>query len=326
MEFRPLGRTGIEVSTIAFGAGPVPGLMTSQDEQQQRETLRRALDAGVNWIDTAATYGGGWSETNLGQALRDLDVVGAVHLATKVRLAMQDEGTIEAKVRQSVTGSLQRLSVDRLALLQLHNSITVCRGDEPTSLSVEDVLGPGGVLEVFEKLQHEGVVDHLGLTGIGQPEALREVIRTGKWATIQVPYNVLNPSAGRDVLSDFTEANYGNVIADCAEQQMGVMAIRVYAGGALANQLPSRHTRQTRFFPLDLYERDQQRVERLASRLQGGLDIKEVALRYVLGHPKISSAIIGFSEPGHVQDAVEYLAAGPLASTVIEKLQDVEVR
>ncbi|MEO2022617.1 MAG: aldo/keto reductase [Pirellulaceae bacterium] len=326
MEYRTLGQTGIEVSAIALGAGPVPDLMTSRDSQRQLETLRCALDAGVNWIDTAATYGGGWSETNLGQALRDLDGVDAVHLATKVRLAMQDEGTIEARVRQSVTGSLQRLSVDRLALLQLHNSITVCRGDEPTSVSVEDVLGPGGVLEVFEQLQHEGVVDHLGLTGIGQPEALREVIRTGKWATIQVPYNVLNQSAGRDVLSDFTEANYGNVIADCAEQQMGVMAIRVYAGGALANQLPSRHTRQTRFFPLDLYERDQHRVERLASRLQGDLDIKEVALRYVLGHPKISSAIIGFSEPGHVQDAVEYLAAGPLASAVIEKLQNVEVQ
>jgi D-threo-aldose 1-dehydrogenase len=326
MEYRALGKTGIEVSAIALGAGPVPELMTSRDSQRQRETLRCALDAGVNWIDTAATYGGGWSETNLGQALRDLDVVDAVQLATKVRLAMQGEGTIEAKIRQSVIGSLQRLSVDRLALLQLHNSITVCRGDEPTSLSVEDILGPGGVLEVFEKLQHEGVVDHLGLTGIGQPEALREVIRTGKLATIQVPYNLLNPSAGRDVLSDFTEANYGNVIADCAEQQMGVMAIRVYAGGALANQLASRHTRRTRFFPLDLYERDQQRAERLAGRLQPSLDIKEVALRYVLGHPQISSAIIGFSEPGHVQDAVEYLAAGPLASTVIEKLQDVEVR
>jgi len=145
-------------------------------------------------------------------------------------------------------------------------------------------------------------------------------------STIQVPYNVLNPSAGREMPEGFPEVNYGNVIADCAEQQMGVMAIRVYAGGALANQLPSRHTRQTRFFPLDLYERDQQRAERLAGRLQTGLDIKEVALRYVLGHPQISSAIIGFSEPGHVQDAVEYLAAGPLVSTMIEGLQDVEIQ
>ena len=59
MEFRALGRTGIEVSAIAFGAGPIPGLMTSQDRQRQRETLACALEAGVNWIDTAATYGAG---------------------------------------------------------------------------------------------------------------------------------------------------------------------------------------------------------------------------------------------------------------------------
>ena len=313
MEFRPLGSTGIEVSAIAFGAGPVPDLMTSGDGQLQCDTLSAALEAGVNWIDTAATYGGGWSETNLGQSLRDLDACEAVHLATKVRLAMEDAGTMESKIRQSVTESLQRLGVSRVTLLQLHNSITACRGDQPTSLSVEDVLSSGGVLEVFLKLQEEGLTDHIGLTGIGQPQALCEVIRCGKFATVQVPYNLLNPSAGQVMDDEFLEVDYGNLIADCAAQQMGVMAIRVYAGGALANQPPSRHTKQTQFFPEDLYQRDQQRAEELAQRLEPSGDLKEIALRYVLSHPDVAAAIVGFAAPEHVQDAVRYLAAGPLA-------------
>lgn len=323
MELRPLGSTGVQVSAVAFGAGPVPDLMTSHDQQQQQaETLRCALDAGVNWIDTAASYGAGWSETNLGQALRDLDAFEHVQLATKVRLAMEDPGTLESKIRRSVTESLQRLGVSRVTLLQLHNSITVCRGDEPTSLSVEDVLGAEGVLEVFQGLQREGLTDHIGLTAIGQPQALVEVIRCGQFSTVQVPYNILNPSAGQDVGDRFSEVDYGNVIADCAAQQMGVLAIRVYAGGALADQPPSRHTKKTEFFPLDLYERDQQRAEQLMQRLGEAVDLKETALRYVLSHPHVSAAIVGFAEPKHVQDASNYLAAGPLPDTLMAALKD----
>ena len=320
MEFRALGRTGIEVSAIAFGAGPIPALMTSQDRQRQRETLACALEAGVNWIDTAATYGAGQSESSLGQTLHDLDAVDSVHLATKVRLAMQGPGSIESQIRQSVTESLQRLGVSRVTLLQLHNSITAGRDDEPTSLSVADVLGAGGVLESFEQLQREGLTEHIGLTAIGQPVALREVIGSGKFATVQVPYNILNPSSGQDVADQFQEVDYGNVIADCANQQMGVLAIRIYAGGALASQPPSSHTYKTKFFPLDLYERDQQRAEQLAQQLGVAVDLKEVALRYVLSHRQISGAIVGFADPQHVRDALGYLAAGPLSESLIAAL------
>ena len=76
MQFRQLGSTGIRVSVVSFGAGPVPNLMTATDRATQRQTLRRALDAGVNWIDTAATYGNGQSEDHVGSTLRELGAVG----------------------------------------------------------------------------------------------------------------------------------------------------------------------------------------------------------------------------------------------------------
>src|SRR5439155_24055246 len=102
----------------------------------------------------------------------------------------------------------------------------------------------------------------LGLTGIGQPDAMREVVRSGVFETMQVPYHLLNSSAGRVIPGSFAETNYGNIIAECAQQKMGVLAIRVLAGGALAGNAPSPHTLKTPFFPLELYERDRERTER----------------------------------------------------------------
>jgi aryl-alcohol dehydrogenase-like predicted oxidoreductase len=326
MQFRTLGSTGVEVSALAFGAGPVSALMTSDDNHRQLDTLRRALDAGVNWIDTAATYGGGQSEAGLGRALRDLGAIDHVHIATKVRLIAQDLSDIETKVRESVADSLKRLGVSRITLLQLHNSITACRGDEPTSVSPDDVLGTNGVLKAFLKLQDEGVVDHIGLTAIGRAESLREVIDSSQFATIQIPYNLMNPSAGEAVSAGFAEVDYGNVIADCARQKMGVFAIRVLAGGALAGQPPSEHTYKTKFFPLDLYHRDQQRCEQLGNLLNPQADISEHAVRFVISNSHIASAIIGFGDPSHVDDALTYLDAGPLPAETIRKLASSNFR
>lgn len=300
--------------------------MTSDNGQCQRETLRRALDAGINWIDTAATYGDGKSEEGLGRALHDLSAIKDVHLATKVRLATEDLDDIETKVRASVAGSLKRLGVSRITLLQLHNSITAHRGDEPTSVTPDDVLGANGVLLAFLKLQDEGVVDHIGLTAIGQPESLRQVIDSGQFATIQVPYNLLNPSAGESVSAEFTEFNYGNVMEDCARQNMGVFAIRVLAGGAIAGQPPSDHTYKTKFFPLDLYRRDQQRVKQLSDLLGPQMQLKEIAVRFVLSHAHVSSAILGFGDAAHVDDALAYLDAGPLHPKVIHQIASSNFR
>lgn len=314
MEYRPLGSTGIRVSAVAFGAGPVSGLMTGDSQDRQVAVVRRALDAGINWFDTAATYGAGQSEQSLGSAFAKIGRPAGVNIATKVRLMPEHLGDIGKHVRKSFAESLLRLGVARVTLLQLHNSITPARGDEPTSITPDDVFGPGGVLEAFERLRSEGLVEHLGLTGIGNPDSLRTVVRSGKFQTMQIPYHVLNPSAGQVMSPDFTETNFGNVIADCAAMQMGVFAIRVYAGGALLDQEPSAHTLKTPFFPLPLYERDRKRALALQSQFGAGMSMQQLALRFVLSHEALSAAIVGFGDPSHVGEAVESASKGKLSA------------
>lgn len=299
MIYRTLGRTGHRVSAVSFGAGPVSGLMTGTDLEAQLATTRRAIDAGVNWFDTAAGYGNGESEANLGRVLAELGAGCRAHVATKVRIPAEAFGDVAGYVRRSVEESLHRLRAPRVALLQLHNGITRTRGDEPASLSAADVVRD--VLPALRAVRDAGMADSLGLTGTGHPDALREVIASGEFDTLQVPFNALNPSAGTVGGAD-GEADYGNVIAECQKQKMGVFAIRVFAGGALLDQSPSAHTLKTPFFPLPLYERDLDRARRLRERIAGRVPMAEYAVRFALSHPGVSSAVVGFGSPDHVDE------------------------
>ena len=307
MDYRTLGKTGLRVSAIAFGAGPISTLMVGGELDRQGVVVAHALARGISWFDTAATYGGGQSEANLGRVLEELGAASTVHVATKVRLLADDLSDIRGAVRRSLEGSLSRLRLRRVTLLQVHNSITAQRGDEPTSITPRDVLMSGGVADALREVQSEGMVAHLGLTGIGQPAALVEVIRSGLFATLQTPYHLLNPSAGCVVDASFAETNYGNIIADCAEQQMGVFAIRVLAGGALADNPPSPHTLKTPFFPLALYERDRAAAAGLRERLPPGRSLPEEAIGSALAHPQIHSAIIGFASEQQIDEALRAL-------------------
>lgn len=328
MHYRPLGTTGIRISAVSFGAGPVPALLTQADcHEKQVATLRRAVHAGINWIDTAPTYGEGRSESSLGKALA---VLGSpdVQVATKVRFTAEGLQNIRDFVRSSLATSLTRLQRPRVTLLQLHNSITARRGDQPTSITPEDVLGSGGVAEAFSELRDEGRVAHLGLTGLGDVPSLYEVVRSRVFETIQVPYHVLNPSAGSMFVPAGAEANYGNIIGECERLGMGVLAIRVFAGGALAGQPPSAHTWTTKFFPLPIYERDQSRAAARTRQMAtdsalAEMSLKELALRFVLSHHGVSSALVGFSSPDQIDDAVEYSARGPLETEVCVRLRSL---
>jgi aryl-alcohol dehydrogenase-like predicted oxidoreductase len=326
MQYRPLGSTGLQVSAVSFGAGPVADLMTApQRADDQRRTIARAIDLGVNWFDTAATYGDGRSEAALGQALDDLNAQSRVYVATKVRLPPDQLHDIPSYIRHSVEASLERLRLPSITLLQLHNSVTRGRGDLATSIIPEDVL-EGGVLKTFEELRSCGVVQHLGLTALGEPESLAAVLQSRQFAAVQLPYNLLNPSAGRIVPPGFTETNLGNLLATCQELSIGAMAIRVYAGGALAGQSPSKHTLTTKFFPLDLYQRDQARAKAVQQELGDQISLPEIAVRFVLGHPALASALIGFGSPEEVEQAVAFAQHGPLPDRVLAAIEAVRER
>lgn len=302
MEYRILGRTGLRVSVIAFGAGPVSGLMTGDDSMRQQAAVRRAVDVGVNWFDTAPGYGQGRSESALGRCFAELAVPASVHIATKIRFARADFDDIAGAVQRSLEASLTRLGRNSVTLLQLHNGITEKRGTEPDSVSSADVLDAGGILDAFRAVQCSGLVRFIGLTGTGSPATLRKVIGSGAFDTIQTPYNLLNPSAGQVVPASFAETDFGNIFVDCAAKNMGVFAIRVFAGGALLDLPPSAHTLTTKYFPLALYERDRAEAGKLARHPES---LRSAAVAFALAHPAVHAAILGFGSEMEVEEVAK---------------------
>ena len=321
MRYRPLGSTGIMVSEIAFGAGPVSAVMIDPSLGRACKAVAHAIQRGINWFDTAAGYGAGQSETNLGIALQRVADTRDVHVATKVRLVTRDKTDLFTQVIESFHASLARLKMSRVTLLQIHNSITAHRDDEPTSITPDDILGPRGVLEALENLRSNGLIDHLGLTGIGQPEALREVIRSRRFATIQAPFHLLNPTALVAPTGAFPKPHYLGFLLDAAEMHMGIMAIRVFAGGALLDAPPSAHTLKTPFFPLALYEHDRAVAVKLAVQLGREVPMSQWALRFVLSHTDIATAILGLATTDEIDAAVSVSDRGPLTETELDRLR-----
>lgn len=321
MEYRELGRSQLSISAVSFGAGPISGLMVGDDQGSQRATVAQALQAGINWFDTAATYGGGTSEAALGDALAATNA-SDTHIATKVRLAPEQLDDIPRAVRDSFDASLQRLGVDRVTLLQLHNSVTASRGDLPTSITVEDVLGNEGVVGAFEDLRSAGRVDHFGFTGLGSTRSITGLVRSHVFTSAQVPLNLLTPIAGEDRSAGSIDVDYEALVDECAAHGVGVIAIRLFAGGALVGQEPAPHTYKTKFFSLDLFQRDQQRAARLRQALADKTTLAEASIRYVLGKPGVSTALIGFASPAQVSHAVDSASKGPLTPSTLQRLMD----
>ena len=102
MQYRALGQTGISISAISFGAGPISQLLVGNDFDRQRAVIGHAIDRGINWFDTAATYGADQSETKSGRVLNELNAQQRVHVATKVRLMPDDLSDVAGAIRRSV--------------------------------------------------------------------------------------------------------------------------------------------------------------------------------------------------------------------------------
>src|SRR6266480_631386 len=224
MEMRNFGRTGLRISILGFGCGAVGGLMVRGAPADQERAIARALEAGVNYFDTAVQYGDGESEKNLGRALGKLKPERAI-VGTKVRLPAADFGRIDEAIAKSLEGSLRRLDI-----FHLHNSITVEGGGE--SLGVRQVLDQ--VVPAFERMRERGMIRFLGITAVGDTAALRQVIDARVIDSAQVTYNMLNPSAGAALPPRYPAQDYGLLLDHTRAAGVGVIGIRVLAGGALS--------------------------------------------------------------------------------------------
>ena len=162
MRYRPFGRTGLEVSELVFGGGFVGGILIHADDDTKLAALRCGLDGGMNWIDTAPSYGDGRSEEALGWLLKEVDAEALpVDQGPARSRARRSAGQIEASLEQS----LKRLRRDKVDLFQLHNPIGAeASGD---TIGVGQVLGAKGVAETFERLREQGLFDLTGITALG---------------------------------------------------------------------------------------------------------------------------------------------------------------
>jgi len=283
MEYRPLGRTGVQVSKLCLGT-MMFGAWGNTDHDDSIRIIHRALDAGINFVDTADVYSAGESEEIVGKALmsRRDDVV----LATKVSVPMDDDpnhrGNSRRWIIQEIENSLRRLGTDWIDLYQIH------RADPNTD--VDETLG------ALTDLVQQGKVRYIGSSSFSGGEIV-EAQWTARdrnlqrFRTEQPPYSLLVRGIELDVLP--TARRHG----------MGVLTYSPLAGGWLSGRWtagssptsPARQRLAARFdMSLPENQRKLEATEQLAKVADdAGLSMIELAIAFVVNHPAVTSAIVG---------------------------------
>jgi len=319
MELRLLGRTGLQLSVLGFGCGAVGGLMVRGDPLDQERTIARAIDAGVNYFDTAAMYGNGESEKNLGRVLAKLKP--NVVVGTKVRIPSKDFGRITAAVTESLEASLKRMGREQVDIFHLHNAITVNGGGE--SLSAKTVLEE--VVPAFEKLRAQGKMRFAGITAVGDTPALHQVLDSGKFFSAQVSYNMLNPSAARALPPGYPAQDYGRMFDHTQAAGVGVVGIRVLAGGALsgvAERHPIASPAPEPIGSASAYDTDLARAQRLLPLVQQGhaSSLPEAAVRFAIAHKAMGSILVGMATFDEFEQSLVAVNKGPLPQAALDSL------
>ncbi len=292
MNYRKLGRTGLEVSEIGYGAWGIAGdaWLGAKDEESLK-ALNRAVDLGLNFIDTALAYGEGHSERLVGKILAERSET--IHVATKVPPKNlqwpapaglhPDEVFPGDYVRECTEQSLKNLGVEALDVQQFH-------------VWQDEWMGEGDWQEAVEDLKREGKIRSFGVSiNDHQPANAVRLIETGLVDTVQVIHNV------------FDQSPEDELFPACQERGVGVIVRVPFDEGALTGNI----TPETEFDEGDFrnhYFRDdrkqevQQRVRAIISELGAGEDqIAEIALRYILSHPAVSTVIPGMRSVRNVE-------------------------
>jgi aryl-alcohol dehydrogenase-like predicted oxidoreductase len=323
MKYNYLGRTDLRVSQLGFGCGSIGGLLVRGEYPKMRETVSRALELGINYFDTAPLYGNGQSEVNLGAVVRELRA--EVLIGTKVRLSEEDTGRIREAISRSVEESLRRLGRETIDLIQLHNLIGLSRLPERDWIRL-DLSDLDTAMEAFGALKEQGKVRFWGVTALGETDALRAAVASGRLQSIQVPYNLLNPTAGAAAGRNFPFQDYGEIIDHAAEHRIGAIAIRILAGGALSGAMERHPVAQAWVNPIaseQEYSADIARARRYSFLVEKGIvgNLVEAAVRFVVSKVGITTALLGISSLDQLEKAVEYVERGPLPADVLEDIQ-----
>src|ERR1700689_1755816 len=323
MQLRVFGRTGMQLSVLGFGCGAVGGLMVRGDPADQERTVARAIAAGLNYFDTAVQYGDGESEKNLGRVLHELKPAN-IFVGTKVRLPPDDFGRIADAVTTSLEGSLARLRLDRVDILHLHNPITEQGGG--SALSVRQVLDD--VVPAFERLRQQGKIRFLGITAVGDTAALHQVLDSRAFDSAQIVYNMLNPSAAGALPANYPAQDYGRLFDRTKAAGVGVVGIRVLAGGALSGSAERHPIASPPPEPIGSamnYDADIDRARRLLPLVTEGFaaSLTEAATRFAISHPAMGTILVGMATPQEFEDALAAVQRGPLPQAALDRLSEL---
>jgi L-galactose dehydrogenase/L-glyceraldehyde 3-phosphate reductase len=320
MQLRDFGRTGMRLSVLGFGCGAVGGIMVRGDAADQERLVARALDVGVNYFDTAVLYGNGESENNLGRVLKKLKPAGAV-VGTKVRVPPTEFGRMADAITKSLDGSLARLGLDRVDIFHLHNPITENGGG--SALSARQVLDE--VVPAFARLRQQGKIRYLGISAVGDTAALHQVIDSGRFDSAQIVYNMLNPSAAEELPPNYPAQDYRRLFDHTSEAGVGVVGIRVLAGGALSGSAARHPIASPAPEPIGSamnYDADIERARRLMPLVEEGFatSLTEAATRFALSQPAMGTILVGMATPEEFEGAFAAVEKGPLPPAALDRL------
>ena len=319
MEHRTFGRTGLQLSILGFGCGAVGGLMVRGAPADQERAVAQAVEAGINYFDTAAMYGNGESEKNLGRILNKLKPT--VIVGTKVRIPSAGFNRIAAAIAESLDASLKRMAREQVDIFHLHNAITVNGGGE--SLSAKQVLDE--VVPAFEKLREQGKLRFPGITAVGDTAALHQVIDARAFVSAQVSYNMLNPSAAEALPPNYPAQDYGKMFDHTHAAGVGVVGIRVLAGGALSG-VPERHPIASPppdpIGSANTYNADLERARRLMPLVQEGIasSLAEAAIRFAMTHKAMGTILVGMATIEQFEQSLAAVNKGPLSQQALDRL------
>jgi D-threo-aldose 1-dehydrogenase len=299
LALRPLGRTGLQVTALCVGGSPLGNMSALYGYEVSTEralrTLRAVLAGPINFLDTSNNYGDGESERRIGAALREAGgLPDGFVLATKVDRAASGDFS-GARVRRSLQESLDRLGLERLALVYLH---------DPEHISFEDGVAPGGPVQALVELQREGLIDHLGVAG-GPIDLMRRYIRTGAFEVV-ITHNrfTLVDRSAEPLLDEARELDVA--VVNAAPFGGGVLAkgpaaVRDYAYG------PAHPDVMARIEAMD------------AACARHDVPLAAAALQFSLGEPRVASTIVGISAPERVEETVA-LARWPIPAGLWDEL------
>ena len=312
MNYRSLGKTGLQLSELGYGSwGVGKGMWPGVEDDESLRSLRRAVEEGVNFIDTALGYGDGHSEEIVGQAVREAG--GAVYVASKVPPKNQQWPTVQGVpvsdvfpadwVVECTERSLANLGLDTIDVQQFH-------------VWSDEWVGQGDWMDAIELLRSQGKIHYFGISvNDHQPANAVALINSGVVDCVQVIYNIFDQSPEDELFPAVEAADVGVIVRVPFDE--GALTGKINSGTELL-----KGDWRNSYFGGDRKEQVWEHVQAITKDL--GVEVErlpEIALRYCLSHPAVSTVIPGMRSLRNVGANIRAAELGPLSAEELELLR-----